>query len=106
MDILSINGEQDLPLLWSSSADTHGSVAAVHTLHLVQSSLLVALVGEAHKSVTARLSGRGIRHDLSGLAGGETSLEQRHEDELVDLRTEVSDKDGELGTALVTAVHG
>lgn len=68
----------------------------------MQSSLLVALIGEAHKSVTARLSGRGIRHDLSRLAGGEASLEQRHKNELVHLGAEVSDEDGELGTALVT----
>lgn len=98
--------KQDLPLLWGSSADTHGAVAAVDALHLVQSSLLVALIGEAHESVTARLSGSGIRHDLSRLAGGEASLEQRHEDEFVHLRTEVSDKDRELGAALVTAVYG
>lgn len=67
--------KQDIPLLRSRSTNTHGPVAAVDTLHLVQSTLLVALVGEAHESVTARLAGGSIRHDLGGLARGEASLE-------------------------------
>lgn len=71
----------------------------------MQSSLLVTLIGEAHESVTARLSSRSIRHNLRGLARGEASLEERDEDELVHLRAEVSNEDRELRTTFVAVVR-
>ena len=94
---------QGLPLLGSSSADTHGTIAAVHALHLMQSSLLITLIGKAHKSVTARLSSGSIRHDLGGLAALVLVLKQLYEDKLVDLRTQIANEDAVLGATVVAA---
>lgn len=41
-------------VLWRSSGDAHRSITTVDALHLGQSTLLLALVGEAHKTVTTR----------------------------------------------------
>jgi hypothetical protein len=95
-------GQDYIPRLRRRSANAHRPVATVHTLHLKESSLLIALVGEAHESVSARLSGGGVGHDLGGLARREASLEQGNKNKLVHLGAEVTDEDGVLGAALVT----
>lgn len=91
-------------VLGRRGGDAHGSVTAVDALHLDQSTLLVLLVREANEAVTTALSGHSVGHDLSRLAGGEASLKQRDEDEFVHLRAEVANEDGELGTAVITAI--
>lgn len=96
------NVEEYIPRLRRRSANAHGSVTTVDALHLEESPLLVAFVGEAHESVSARLSSGGVRHDLRGLAGWETSLEEGYENELVDLRAEVANEDRVLRSPLVT----
>ena len=55
-------------VLWCGCRDTHRTIAAVDSLHLLQCPLLVALVGEANKTISARHSADWIGHDLSGLA--------------------------------------
>lgn len=90
-----------VPLLRRGSANAHGPVAAVDTLHLLKSALLVALLGEAHEAVAARLAGVGVGHDLGRLARGEAGLEQRDQDVLGDLGAKVADEDRELGAAVV-----
>lgn len=95
-------GPNDIPLLWGGGADAHGAVTAVNTLHLVESAQLVGLVGEADEAISAGLASVGVGHDLRALARREAALEQRHEDVLGDLRTKITDKDGELGAAIVT----
>lgn len=90
-------------VLRCGSADAHGPVAAVDTLHLTESKLLVALVGETHETVAPREAADRVGHDLGGLARVVLGLEERHEDVLVDLGAKVADEDGELGTAVVTA---
>jgi hypothetical protein len=65
-----------LPVLRGGSGDSHGTVAAVDSLHLYESALLILLVRETHEAVAARLAGDRVGHDLSRLAAGETSLEE------------------------------
>jgi hypothetical protein len=89
-----------------SRGDTHGAVAAVDALHLNEGALLIRLLAEANKAVATGLAGHRVRHDLSRLAGGEAGLEQRHEDELVDLRAKVANEDAELGATVVAAGVG
>jgi hypothetical protein len=72
----------------------------------VESLLLVLLVGETHESVSARHSADRIRHDLGRLARSVLALEERHEDVLVDLWTEITDEDGEFRTTVVTTAIG
>lgn len=72
--------------------DPHRTVAAVDTLHLLQSALLVTLVGEADESVSTGHATDWVCHDLGGLARWKAVLEERDQDVFVDLRTEVADK--------------
>ena len=97
-----ISWNQGLPVLRGSSRDAHGSVSTVDTLHLDEGPLLVILVGEANKAVSAALARHGIRHDLSRLAGGETSLEERNQDIFVDFGAEVANEDAILGATIVS----
>lgn len=90
-----------IPLLRRSSADPHGSVTAIDTLHLLESTLLITLLGEANEAVSAGLASVGVGHDLGRLARREASLEERHQDVLGNLRTKVANEDGELGAAVV-----
>lgn len=90
-------------VLGGSGGDAHGAVAAVDTLHLGESTLLVVLVGEANETVATGHAADGVGHDLGGLARGEAALEERDEDVFVHLGAEVTNKDGVLGTTVVTA---
>lgn len=90
-------------VLGGSGGNAHGAVAAVDTLHLGESALLVVLVGETDESVAAGHARDGIGHDLGGLARGETALEEGDEDVFVDLGAEVTNEDGVLGTTVITA---
>jgi len=90
------------PVLGGSSRDAHGSVAAVDTLHLNKSTLLVVLVGEANETIATALARHGVGHDLGRLARGEASLEEGNQDVLVDLGAKVADEDAVLGTAVIT----
>jgi len=92
-------------VLGSSSRDSHRSVTAVNTLHLNQGTLLIVLVGEAHKAIASALAGHGIRHDLGRLARWEAGLEKRDQDVFVDLRAEVTHKDAVLGSTVITSIH-
>lgn len=89
-------------VLGGGGGDPHGAVAAVDALHLGESALLVALVGEADEAVATGHARDGVGHDLGGLARWESSLEERDEDVLIDLRAEIANEDGELGASLVT----
>jgi hypothetical protein len=73
-------------------------------LHLKKGALLITFLGEAYKAVATRLAGNSIRHDLGRLARGEAVLKQRNQNELINLRTEIADKDGVLGAAVITAI--
>lgn len=90
-------------VLGGGGRNAHGTVTAVDTLHLAQGTLLVVLVREANKTVTAGHAADGVGHDLGGLARRETALEQRDKDVFVDLRAEITDKDGVFGTTVITA---
>lgn len=90
-------------VLGGSGGDAHGAVAAVDTLHLGESALLVVLIGEADKTVAAGHAADGVGHDLGGLARGEAALEERDENVLVHLRTEITNEDGVLGATVITA---
>lgn len=94
----------NIPLFRSGSANAHWTIAAINTLHFHKSTLLIALVREADKTVTAGLASGGVGHDLGALARGKAGLEQRHQNVLGDLRTKVADKDGEFGAAIVTCL--
>jgi hypothetical protein len=93
-------------VLGSGGADAHRPVAAVDTLHLTKSALLVTLVGKANEAVASGEAADRVGHDLGGLARVVLGLEQRHENILVDLGAEVADEDGELGTTVVTTAVG
>jgi hypothetical protein len=92
-------------VLGSSGRNAHRSVTTVNALHLNESALLVVLVREANETVAAALARHGVGHDLCRLARGETALEERDQDVLVDLRTKVADEDAVLGATIVPAVN-
>jgi hypothetical protein len=73
-------------------------------LHLHQSTLLILFIAEADETITARLASLLIGHDLGRLARRESSLEEGHEDEFIDLMAEITDKDRELWAAVVAAI--
>ena len=93
-------------VLGSGGANAHRPITAVDALHLTESQLLVALVGEADETVASGKAADGVGHDLGGLARVVLGLEEGHEDVFVDLRAKVADEDGELGSAVVTAAVG
>lgn len=90
-------------VLGSGRRNAHGPVAAVDALHLVESALLVSLIGKANEAVAPRQAANGVRHDFGRLARVVLALEERHEDVLIDLWAEITNEDGELGTTVVTA---
>lgn len=92
-------------VLGGSRGDAHGAVAAVDTLHLGQSTLLIVLIGEADKTIAARHSTDGVGHDLGGLAGRESALEEGNQDIFVDLGAQVANEDGVLGATVITAIE-
>jgi len=92
-------------VLGGSGGDTHGAVAAVDTLHLNKSALLVILIGKANESVATALAGHGIGHDLSRLAGREACLEERNQNVFVDLGAEITDENAVLRTTVVTSIN-
>jgi hypothetical protein len=89
-------------VLWSRGGDSHWAVAAVDALHLSKSALLVALIGEAHEAIATRHARNWIGHDLSRLARRESGLKERYENIFVNLWAEVTNKDRELGTTVIT----
>lgn len=97
-------GGQNIPVLGRSSGHTHGSVAAVNTLHLHKSTLLVIFIAESDESISAALTRHGVRHDFGALARRETSLEERHQDVFIDLGAKVADKDGVLGATILSDI--
>jgi hypothetical protein len=90
-------------VLGGSGGDAHGAVAAVDTLHLGESTLLVVLIGEADETVATGHAADGVGHDLSGLARGEAALEEGDENVFVNLRAEIANEDGVLGATVITA---
>ena len=95
---------KSLPVLGSSRRNTHGPVTAVNALHLKQSTLLVILVRETDKAVAPALTRHGVCHDLGALARREAGLEEGHENVFVNFRTQVSNKDGVLGTTIIANI--
>jgi len=91
-------------VLRGGHGDAHGTVAAVDTLHLDEGTLLVILIGKANESVATALTGHGIGHDLSRLAGREARLEQRNQDVFIDLGAKIANENAVLGTAVVTSI--
>ena len=90
-------------VLGSSGGDTHRTVAAVDSLHLTQSTLLVVLVRETNKAIATRHATDGVGHDLGRLAGWEAALEEGHEYILVDLRAQITNEDGILRATVIAA---
>lgn len=68
-DIISFNSRLGdslyLPVLRCGGRDPHGSVTAIHTLHFDQSTLLVLLIRKSDETISSRLPGLLISHDLS-----------------------------------------
>jgi len=92
-------------VLGSSGGNTHGTVAAVDTLHLDQSTLLVILIGKANEPVATALTGHGIGHDLSRLAGREACLEERNQNVFIDLRAKIADENAVFRTTVVASIN-
>jgi hypothetical protein len=90
-------------VLGSCRRNTHGSVATVYPLHLAEGSLLVDFVGEADEAIAPRHAGYGVSHNFGRFAGWEAALKEGNEDKFVDFWTEIADKDGILGPAVITA---
>jgi len=91
--------------LGGGCGNAHGTVAAVDTLHLDECALLIRFIAEANKPVTAGLTSHGVGHDLCRLARREARLEKGDQYKLVDLWAEVTNENGILGAAVVTAVN-
>ena len=92
-------------VLGGSGGDAHWAVAAVDTLHLGESLLLVVFASEADEAVAARHAADGVGHDLGRLGRRILVLEKLDEDEFGDLGAQVSDEDAELRATLITAIH-
>lgn len=92
-------------VLGSGSGDSHGAVTAVDTLHLGESTLLVALIGEADEAVATRHAGDRISHDLGRLARWESGLEERDQDIFVDLWAKVTNENGEFRSTVITIMR-
>ena len=88
-------------VLWSCRGDTHGTIAAVNTLHLLKRILLVRFIREAHKAITAGHARDRIRHNLGRLARWVFVLEKRDKDVFINLRPKVTNKNGVLWPAVV-----
>ena len=93
-------------VLGSGGANAYRPITAVDALHLTESQLLVALVGEADETVASGKAADGVGHDLGGLARVVLGLEEGHEDVFVDLGAKVANEDGEFGTTVVAAAVG
>jgi hypothetical protein len=91
-------------VLWDGGADSHGSISAVDTLHFGQSAIPFAFVTESNESVSARLSRHWVGHDFRRLAGLISNLEEGNEHVFSDFGAEITDKDAEFGTSVVTTV--
>lgn len=91
-------------VLGSCSGDAHGPIAAVNALHLGESTLLIALVGEANETVAAGHARKRIGHDLCRLARRETALEEGDQDVFVNFGAQIADEDGVLGTTVVASI--
>lgn len=91
-------------VLGGCGGDSHGAVATVDTLHLGESTLLVALIREANETVSTGHAGDGVSHDLGRLARWESGLEERDQDIFVDLWAEVTNEDRELRSAVITTM--
>lgn len=92
----------DIPGFGGSCRDAHGTVTAVNALHLNQSPLLVRLIAETDKAVTTRLTGHSVGHNFGRLARREARLEQRDQDELIDLRAKIADENAIFGSTIIT----
>ena len=88
-------------VLWSRRGDTHGTIAAVNTLHLLKSILLVRFIGEAHEAITAGHARDRIRHNFGRLARWVFVLEKRDKDVFIDLGAEVTNENRVLWPAIV-----
>lgn len=64
-------------ILGRGGRNAHRSIPAVDTLHLLQSLLLVILIGEADEAVSSRHATDWVGHNLGGFASLEFALEQR-----------------------------
>ncbi len=93
-------------VLRSSGGDSHRSIAAVDALHLLQRTLLVALVGKANEAIAARHSADGVGHDLGRFARWETVLEEGDKNIFIDFGAEVTNEDGVFGATVVVASQG
>jgi len=91
-------------VFWCSGRDSHGSVAAVDTLHLAESALLVGFVGEPNEAIASRHAGKWIGHDLGGLARWEPALEERDKDVFVDLGTEITHENAVFRSSVVSTI--
>lgn len=85
--------------------DSHGPVAAVHTLHFLQGALLVTFVRKADKAIAAGHSTNWICHDFRGFAGGKTVLEERNQNVFIDFWAKVADEYRVLWSALIATIN-
>jgi hypothetical protein len=70
-------------------------------LHFDQRTLLVRFIAEPNEPVSTGLTGHCVGHDFGRFAGWETRLEERYQDEFVDLGTEVSDENAKFGATVI-----
>jgi len=91
-------------VLGNSSADTHGTVSTIDALHLRQCTVPLSFITETDESVSAGLARHGIRHDLGRLAGLISDLEERQEHVFGDFWSEISDKNAEFRTPVITTI--
>jgi len=66
--------------------------------------LLIGLIGESNKAIASRHARKRIGHDLGGFAGWESALEKRHQDILVDFRTEITHEDAEFWASIISSI--
>jgi len=83
--------------------DAHRPIATEHALHVYKGPLLISFTRETHKAVAATLARLIVRHNFGRFARGESSLEQVHQNELVDVGRQIANKDGVLWRTVVSA---
>src|ERR1700753_656296 len=79
-------------ILRSGMRDPHRTIAAIHTLHLLKSALLIVLITAANEAISPTKTSHWISHDLSRFARTIFALENLCQDSFGDFWTKITDE--------------
>jgi hypothetical protein len=96
-------GNRTAAIFRSCGANAHRSITTVYTLHLRKRTLLFIAIRESNEAVASRHSSKRISHDFGRLARWVTVSEDAEQNALVNIWSEISNKDAEFWSAFFTA---